>query len=78
MSVISGIKNDPIGSAQKAQDVNSVADATVNAGIGALNSNKIETAKGLTSALLAVHGILTPVPGGSLTSDVASVGSIEQ
>lgn len=64
MGILNGIKKDPIGSANNANDIKGVADGVRDAGINAVNSNQVETAKSLSGTLLTILGILTPMPGG--------------
>jgi len=59
---------EDVGDANKIKDI---ADKVRDAGVGAANNNNVQEAKALSNTLLSILGILSPVPGSRMTSDVA-------
>ncbi|MEF9387617.1 calcium-binding protein [Ralstonia solanacearum species complex bacterium KE056] len=60
-----------IGDVSNANTIKNIADDVRDAGVGAANNNNFQEAKSLSKALLDILGILSPVPGSKMTSDVA-------
>ncbi|MEZ0189564.1 calcium-binding protein [Ralstonia solanacearum] len=70
MGILGGGKPS-IGDVGDANKIKDIADKVRDAGVGAANNNNVQEAKALSNTLLSILGILSPVPGSRMTSDVA-------
>ena len=74
MALVFDAKNNPIGSLKNANSIKELGTGVANSGIGAAQNNNIGEAKGLSSALLSILGILSPMLGAGVTSNIAAEG----
>lgn len=70
MGILGGGKPS-IGDVGDANKIKDIADKVRDAGVGVANNNNVQEAKALSNTLLSILGILSPVPGSRMTSDVA-------